>query len=162
MFSCGRLHDVKRWAPYYLSALRIVTGALFALHGAASFWGFLDGRRSSPDVFAWPGWWGAAIQLVGGILIAVGALTRPAAVIASGSMAYAYFGFHAAHGLSPLANGGELSVLYCWGLLLFAFTGPGPFSVDASLGRLRPGGRKDRIPGAEDGAHERDAAEAAA
>lgn len=91
---------MNRWAPYYLSALRIVTGVLFALHGAATFWGFLDGRRSSPDVFAWPSWWGAAIQLVGGLLIAAGALTRPAAVIASGSMAYAYFAFHAGDGLS--------------------------------------------------------------
>ncbi|KXP09102.1 DoxX family protein [Tsukamurella pulmonis] len=130
---------MNRWAPYYLSALRIVTGVLFALHGAATFWGFLDGRRSSPEVFAWPSWWGAVIQLVGGLLIAIGALTRPAAIIASGSMAYAYFAFHAGDGLSPLANHGELSVLYCWVLLLFAFTGPGPISVDALLGRRRAG-----------------------
>ena len=134
---------MNRWAPYYLSALRVVTGALFALHGAATFWGFLDGRRSSPDVFAWPSWWGAAIQLVGGLLIAAGALTRPAAIIASGSMAYAYFAFHAGDGLSPLANDGELSVFYCWVLLLFAFTGPGPISVDAVIGRLRAGDQAD-------------------
>ncbi len=151
---------MNRWAPYYLSALRIVTGVLFALHGAATFWGFLDGRRSSPDVFAWPGWWGAAIQLVGGLLIAAGALTRPAAIIASGSMAYAYFAFHAGDGLSPLANDGELSALYCWVLLLFAFTGPGPISVDAVIGRLRAGDQAER-KAPSDRADEKDAAESA-
>lgn len=128
---------MNRWAPLYLSALRIVVGVLFALHGAASFWGFLDGKQSSPDVFAWPGWWGATIQLAGGLLIAFGLATRPAAIVASGSMAYAYFAYHAGDGLSPLANQGELSVLYCWVLLLFAFTGAGPISVDALLGRNR-------------------------
>lgn len=128
---------MNRYALYYLSVLRIVTGVLFALHGAAAFWGFLGGHRSSPDLFAWPSWWGAMIQLVGGSLIAVGALTRPAAIVASGSMAYAYFVFHAGDGLSPLANDGELSVLYCWVLLLFAFTGSGPIGVDALVARVR-------------------------
>ncbi|KXP00766.1 DoxX family protein [Tsukamurella pseudospumae] len=151
---------MNRWAPYYLSALRIVTGVLFALHGAATFWGFLDGRRSSPDVFAWPSWWGAAIQLVGGLLIAVGALTRPAAIIASGSMAYAYFAFHAGDGLSPLANDGELSVLYCWVLLLFAFTGAGSISVDAVIGRLR-GGDRAEAKAPSDRADQKDEAESA-
>lgn len=128
---------MNRWAPYYLSALRIVVGVLFALHGAATYWGFLGGRQTSPDVFAWPSWWGALIQLVGGLLIAFGLATRPVAIIASGSMAYAYFAYHAGDGLSPLANSGELSVLYCWVLLLFAFTGPGPISIDALIGRTR-------------------------
>ncbi|VDR36934.1 DoxX [Tsukamurella paurometabola] len=151
---------MNRWAPYYLFALRIVTGVLFALHGAATFWGFLGGHRSSPEVFAWPSWWGAIIQLVGGLLVAAGALTRPAAIIASGSMAYAYFAFHAGDGLSPLANDGELSVLYCWVLLLFAFTGPGPISVDAAIGRLRATDRGDGKV-ASDRADEEDAAESA-
>ncbi|WP_019203754.1 DoxX family protein [Tsukamurella sp. 1534] len=154
---------MTRWAPYYLSALRIVVGVLFALHGAATFWGFLGGHRASPEIFAWPSWWGALIQLVGGLLIALGLATRPAAVIASGSMAYAYFFFHAGDGLSPLANDGELSVLYCWVLLLFAFTGPGPVGLDAAIGRLRGRGvARDAGAGKESPsgiADERDAAE---
>ena len=95
-----------------------------------------------------------------GLLIAAGALTRPAAVIASGSMAYAYFAFHAGDGLSPLAHDGELSVLYCWVLLLFAFTGAGPVSVDAVIGRLRAGDQAEgKAP--SDRADEKDAAESA-
>ncbi|ADG77971.1 DoxX family protein OS=Tsukamurella paurometabola (strain ATCC 8368 / DSM / CCUG 35730 / CIP 100753 / JCM 10117 / KCTC 9821 / NBRC 16120 / NCIMB 702349/ NCTC 13040) OX=521096 GN=Tpau_1342 PE=3 SV=1 [Tsukamurella paurometabola] len=144
---------MNRWALYYLSALRIVIGVLFALHGAATYWGFLDGPQSSPGVFAWPSWWGALIQLVGGLLIAFGAATRPAAIITSGSMAFAYFAYHAGDGLSPLANNGELSVLYCWILLLFAFTGPGPISLDALIGRGRNDGQAP--------ATEKDAAESA-
>ncbi|CAM3824538.1 MULTISPECIES: DoxX family protein [Tsukamurella] len=142
---------MNRWAPYYLSALRIVVGVLFALHGAATYWGFLGGKQSSPEVFAWPSWWGALIQLAGGLLIAFGLATRPAAIIASGSMAYAYFAYHAGDGLSPLANNGELSVLYCWVLLLFAFTGPGPISLDALIGRARNG---DPAPAAQKDAAE--------
>lgn len=151
---------MNRWAPVYLSVLRIVIGALFALHGAATFWGLLGSRQSSPEIFAWPSWWGAVIQLVGGLLVAAGAGTRPAAVITSGSMAYAYFAFHAADGLSPLANDGELSVLYCWVLLLFAFSGAGPISVDAVVGRLRAGDQGEaKAP--SDRADEKDAAESA-
>jgi putative oxidoreductase len=67
---------------------------------------------------------------VGGVLIAIGLLTSLAAFIASGEMAAAYFIAHAPKGPNPLANGGELAVLYCFLFLYVAARGGGRWSVD--------------------------------
>ena len=52
-------------------------------------------------VGAWPLWWAGVIELVTGVLITVGLLTRIAAFFASGKMAFAYFTQHLPHGFSP-------------------------------------------------------------
>ncbi|GAA3756808.1 DoxX family protein [Micromonospora maritima] len=123
-----------------LSLFRVVVGVLFVCHGAASIFGILGGNPATGGTvpFAtWPGWWAALIQLVCGALVLVGLLTRPAALLASGSMAYAYFVVHQPHGLLPLRNGGELAALFCWTFLLVAVLGPGPWALDALLSRRR-------------------------
>jgi putative oxidoreductase len=56
-------------------------------------------------------------------------------LISSGSMAYAYFTVHQETNLWPIQNGGELSALFCWSLLLIVMFGPGKFAVDAFLPR---------------------------
>ncbi len=60
-----------------------------------------------------------------------------AALLASGSMAYAYFVVHQPEGLLPLRNGGELSALFCWSFVLIAVLGPGSWAVDNLWGRRR-------------------------
>jgi putative oxidoreductase len=67
---------------------------------------------------------------VGGILIALGLFTRPAAFLSSGLMAFAYFIGHGLSGFWPVTNGGELAVLYCWLFLYLAAQGPGAWSID--------------------------------
>ncbi|WP_030386639.1 DoxX family protein [Streptomyces sp. NRRL S-241] len=121
--------------PYALGLFRIVTGLLFACHGAASLFGVLGGAHGGGTVAvgAWPGWYAAVIQLVAGALVLVGAGTRSAAFIASGSMAYAYFTAHQPDALFPIQNSGESSALYCWAFLLLVFTGPGAFALDRLL-----------------------------
>ncbi|MFC9248080.1 DoxX family protein [Streptomyces sp. NPDC057136] len=114
--------------PYALAAFRVVVGFLFACHGAASLFGVLGG--SSVPSATWPGWYAAVIQLVGGILVALGLGTRIAAFVASGSMAYAYFKVHQSEALFPLQNGGEASAMFCWAFLLLVFTGPGALAAD--------------------------------
>ncbi|MDW5329255.1 DoxX family protein [Plantactinospora sp. KLBMP9567] len=119
---------------------RIVLGLLFALHGAASLFGIFGGNRGSGEAIAigtWPGWYAALIQLVGGLLVLVGLSTRAAAIICSGSMAYAYFVVHQPDGLLPLNNGGETAALFCWSFLLVAALGAGRWSLDAALARRR-------------------------
>jgi putative oxidoreductase len=75
-------------------------------------------------------WVAGMLELVGGLLIILGLFTRPVAFLLSGEMAVAYFMSHAPRGLWPIANGGELAVLYCF-IFLYLFTaGPGPWSVD--------------------------------
>ncbi|HEY0141302.1 MAG TPA: DoxX family protein [Thermoanaerobaculia bacterium] len=125
------------WAPQLRSVLRIVAGLMFMLHGTQKILGFPDpGAKLQPHA---PLLMKAAgfIELVGGALIAVGLLTSIAAFIASGQMAVAYFKQHAPDGFWPTLNGGELAAFYCFVFLYLAFAGPGPWSIDAMIGRGR-------------------------
>jgi len=149
------LHNPRKESPVTVSNLskpvhslfRIVLGLFFALHGAASLFGIFGGNRGTGravELGAWPGWWAALIQLVGGGLVLLGLSTRIAAIICSGSMAYAYFIVHQPEGLLPMNNGGELAALFCWSFLLIAAFGPGEWSLDAVLAR-----RRDRAKAAQ-------------
>ena len=132
----GRLNSATA-QPYVLGLFRMVVGLLFACHGAASLFGVLGGAAGGGTIDAgtWPGWYAAVIQLIGGGLVLLGLGTRAAAVISSGSMAYAYFKVHQPGALWPLENGGEASVMFCWAFLLLAFTGSGAFGLDRLLAR---------------------------
>ena len=80
---------------------------------------------------------GGFIELVGGLMIAIGLFAGIAAFIASGEMAVAYFTAHAPHGPTPLQNKGELAVVYCFLFLYVAAHGAGIWSVDAAMrGRM--------------------------
>jgi len=117
-----------------LSVFRVVVGLLFACHGVASLFGVLGGPHGGgpvPAVGEWPGWWAAVIQLAGGVLVLIGLGTRIAALVSSGSMAFAYFTVHQPKGLLPIVNGGEPAVMFCWAFLLIAVLGAGPWAVDA-------------------------------
>ncbi|MFG3099073.1 DoxX family protein [Streptomyces sp. NPDC048182] len=132
----GRLDSAQ---PYALGLFRIVVGLLFACHGAAALFGVLGGAVGTDggtvDAGTWPGWYAAVIQLVGGVLVMLGLGTRVAAVVASGSMAYAYFKVHQPGALWPMENGGEASAMFCWAFLLLVFTGSGAFGLDRLLTR---------------------------
>jgi putative oxidoreductase len=133
-----------------LSAFRAVGGFLFACHGAASLFGILGGARGRPDGTVpfgeWPSWWAAVIQLVGGALVAVGLSTRIAALLCSGSMAYAYFLVHQDNGLLPIQNGGELAALYSWLFLLIVVLGPGSVALDHLRASRAVPGYPDPVP----------------
>ncbi|MBL1080960.1 DoxX family protein [Streptomyces actinomycinicus] len=125
--------------PYVIALFRVVVGLLFAVHGAASLFGVLGGAAGTDGgtvaAGTWPGWYAAVIQLAAGALVLLGLGTRGAALIASGSMAYAYFDVHQQAALWPIQNGGELSVLFCWAFFLLVFTGSGAFGLDRLLTR---------------------------
>jgi putative oxidoreductase len=111
-----------------LSLFRIVVGLLFACHGVASLFGVLGGAPGPATTVAfgtWPSWYAAVIELVGGGAVMLGTGTRVAALVCSGSMAYAYFAVHQEKALWPIENGGELAAIYSWAFLLIAFFGPG-------------------------------------
>ena len=74
-----------------------------------------------------------AIEIVGGILLLLGAYTRVVAFILAGDMAVAYFMVHAPRGFYPLINGGSLAIAYCFTFLYLAAAGGGPWSVDAAM-----------------------------
>lgn len=114
---------------HILGLFRMVIGFLFFCHGVKSVFGVF-GAKSAVALGVWPGWWAAAIQLVGGALVCVGLGTRYAALVSSGSMAYAYFAVHQVSGLLPITNNGESAAMFCWAFLIIVFTGPGRFAVD--------------------------------
>ncbi|MEZ5287533.1 MAG: DoxX family protein [Vicinamibacterales bacterium] len=98
--------------------LRIVAGLLFSLHGFQKLFG-LFGRDAVP--LASQLGLAGVIETVGGLAIAFGFYTSIVAFIASGQMAVAYFQAHLPAGFWPIANGGELAVLYCF-LFLYICT----------------------------------------
>lgn len=123
-------------APKVLSLLRIMSGLLFLAHGTQKFLGFPTGDYAGSGwAFAHPGAYAGVIELVAGALIALGLFTRPAAFLASGTMAFAYFLGHASQGFWPVNNGGDAAILYCFVFLYFVFAGAGPISLDARIRR---------------------------
>ncbi|GAA4190199.1 DoxX family protein [Streptosporangium oxazolinicum] len=133
---------IDRFDGPVLSLFRMVTGFLFLCHGAASMFGVFGGNPVTGEAvgFAvWPGWWAALVQVLCGGLVLAGLLTRPAAILASGSMAYAFFVVHLPQDLLPLRNGGEPSAMFCWSFLLIAVLGAGPWALDSLLRRRRDG-----------------------
>jgi putative oxidoreductase len=132
--------DAHRFSGPVWSLFRIVIGLLFSLHGAGSVLGLFGGSAGSGkalDMGVWPGWWAGLIQLVCGILVMLGLFTRLAAVLASGSMAYAYFVVHQPEALMPIQNGGVTPALYAWSFLTIAVLGAGSWSLDALIARRR-------------------------
>jgi putative oxidoreductase len=123
------------------AVLRIVAGALFSIHGMQKLFGWPPSGHTV--TIASQVGVGGIIELVCGLLIAVGLFARPAAFLASGMMAVAYFQFHWKLALAkaawlPIVNRGELAVVYCFLFLFIAAHGAGPVSVDAA----RPLSRK--------------------
>jgi putative oxidoreductase len=74
---------------------------------------------------------GGVLELVLGLAVAIGLFARPAAFVASGEMAVAYFMAHAPKAFSPVENHGENAVFYCFYFLMLAATGAGIWSLDA-------------------------------
>lgn len=117
-----------------LGATRVVVSFLFVCHGLMGLFGAfggIDTQGGTVELFSWPDWWGSMIHLVAGALVGIGLFTRPAALLCSGAMAYAYFVVHQPLALLPLPNGGEPAALFAWIFLLIAALGPGAFALDA-------------------------------
>jgi putative oxidoreductase len=115
------------------AALRILAGLMFMQHGLQKLFGMFGGTPAEAPAFIVYG--AGSIELVAGALIALGLFTGPAAFIASGTMAFAFFLGHvipAKGNLIPIVNKGELAALYCWVFLVIAAKGSGIWSVDGA------------------------------
>ena len=102
---------------------------MFACHGADHVFGTFGGKPGGGNFIFVGGW----IEIVTGVLIAIGLLTRPAAFLASGTMAVAYFKMHFPHSPLPIVNHGDPAVLYCLIFLYVFFHGPGLLSIDSLI-----------------------------
>lgn len=129
---------IARRSPYALALLRIVSGLIFLEHGTQKFLGFPPGENAGGGwAFDNPGAFAGIVETVAGVLIVMGLFTRPAAFIASGTMAVAYWIAHAPQDFFPVNNGGDAAILYCFVFLYLVFAGPGAWSVDGVRARTR-------------------------
>jgi putative oxidoreductase len=117
--------------PYTHAALRIGAGLLFMQHGLQKLFGMFGGigGRSVPlmSEFGVAG----VLETFGSLLIVLGLLTRPVALLLALEMLVAFFQFHFPQGGMPIENRGELPLLFMLVWLFFAGNGAGPFSLDA-------------------------------
>jgi putative oxidoreductase len=123
---------LARYSDQLYALMRIVTGFLFACHGAQKLFGVLGASSELHDP---EGLAAGVIEFCGGVLVCVGLFTRLAAFIASGEMAVAYFKAHAPRGFWPVVNRGELAALYAFVFLYISARGSGVWGVDALRAR---------------------------
>jgi putative oxidoreductase len=124
------------WQGLTLNLLRIIAGFLYLQHGAQKLFGVLGG--TPVDWLSFLGFAGM-LEFFGGLLILLGAFTRPVAFVLAGQMAVAYWMVHGLQGFWPIVNKGELAALYCFVFLLLWTHGGGGFSLDALLGKKKAG-----------------------
>jgi len=124
---------IGRFASQAFALMRIIIGVLYSLHGVQLLFGFPPMKGMTdvplPPILHVAGY----LELIGGILVALGLVTGIAAFINSGTMAVAYWTAHAPHGWHPLANQGELAAVYCFIFLYIAAHGAGVWSIDSVI-----------------------------
>jgi putative oxidoreductase len=137
------MNSLNRFADPVYCILRLIVGLMFACHGGQKLLGFPGGGHGGAQGLMLLG---GIIELVGGLMIAFGFLTRLAAFVSAGEMAVAYFMVHAAgkaighaptptEQFFPILNKGELAVVLCWLFLFMVFYGAGRWSIDALIGK---------------------------
>lgn len=134
----------RAWTDAGLLVLRVAFGAGIAYHGFGKVTGDMTQFAAGvsklgfplPLVFAWAA---ALSEFLGGILLAIGFLSRPAALFIVFTMAVAAFG---AHGADPFKKK-ELALLYLFASAALSLTGAGRFSADSLLRR-----KKEETPAA--------------
>ena len=128
-------------APYSYAFMRFCVGAILVPHGYAKlFHGAVNnvatmvGGWGLQPAMAWAYWIGI-LEFVGGVMIAVGFLTRPIAFMVAFEMAVAMFMVHWGNGYFWTSRGFEYPMM--WGLLCLAIAirGGERLSVDRALGR---------------------------
>lgn len=134
----ARLADYDDWAPF---ALRIGAGIVFIVYGVgkvfnvgpeaqgiAGFAGFLTTLGvPAPPLFAWVV---GLVELVGGLALVLGALTRVAAVLIGIDMTFAILLWHLPKGWSYQSGGFEYPLLLLFVMATLVLSGPGRLALD--------------------------------
>ncbi|PWU07172.1 MAG: hypothetical protein C5B51_10595 [Terriglobia bacterium] len=132
---------IASWEPYSRSVLRIILAFTLSLHGYRNMFGVFPasgGRRAAipmaldglPHVLG-------SLEIIGGLLLFLGLLTRPVAIVLCGELLAAYLYSAAPRGVWPIRNGGNETLVYFLVFLYFAVTGAGAWSLDHLIGRAR-------------------------
>ncbi|NBD11637.1 DoxX family protein [Corallococcus silvisoli] len=118
--------------------VRVVFGMTLALgHGLGKVTGDLSGFAEGVAKLGFPAplffaWCAALAEFLGGLLVALGLFTRPAAMFAGFTMLVALF----RHRVDPFAKA-EMALLYLTVMIAALIIGGGRFSLDARLFRKK-------------------------
>ncbi len=131
-------------APLAEPLIRATAGLLLVPHGAQKLFGWFGGygleatgqffatKLGLPPSLALVA---GLIEFVGGVLLAIGLLTRPVAALVFGLMAVAVVQVHLNAGFFWTAGGYEYPLFWALVALAYVLRGGGRFSVDALIGR---------------------------
>ncbi len=117
---------VEKYGDYHYFLFRILVGVMFFLHGYGKLFGAKAGPVASLMGVA------GVVELLAGLGILVGFWTRLGALGGAITMIVAYFKVHLPTGFNPLANGGELAVLYFAAFLVLMVYGSRKWSLEKS------------------------------
>ncbi|QLE87606.1 DoxX family protein [Shewanella sp. Scap07] len=125
--------------------LRLIAGTIFAAHGAQKLFAWFGGYglegtgQWMESIGLAPGFLMALLagsaEFFGGLLLIVGLLTRPTAVVLAVTMLVAIFSVHFENGLFMSNNGYEFGLALFAISLALALQGAGRFALDNSLSR---------------------------
>lgn len=126
-------------SPYMEPLLRITTGAFLIPHGWGKLFGGLEGTAQFFESVGFtPGYElalaVALLEVVGGLFLVLGLLTRPVAIAVAVFMAQAAL-FHAPNGFMWNNGGYEYPLFWMIAALFFAVRGGGRLSLDRRIGR---------------------------
>ncbi|MCI3920039.1 DoxX family protein [Paenibacillus sp. TRM 82003] len=124
-----------------LLLIRVIIGVAFIGHGAQKLFGWFGGYGPKGT----GGWFesigmkpgvvvavlAGTVELVGGLLFALGLFTPVAALLLAGTMVVAIVKVHGKNGFWATANGYELNLVLLAVFVGLALIGAGDYSVDA-------------------------------
>lgn len=130
--------------------LRVPVGLVLAAHGAQKLFGWFGGYglegtgQWMASIGLEPGYLMALLagsaEFFGGLALALGLLTRPAALVSAFTMLIAIFSVHFQNGLFMANNGYEYALTLFVVSIALAIQGAGSFSVDNAIaGKLAAG-----------------------
>ncbi|WP_296740707.1 DoxX family protein [Mesorhizobium sp.] len=122
------LEGLSQYRPQALGVLRIMTALQFIEHGSQKLFNFPFSAQ--PHALSGLSLTAGILEFAGGILLAMGLLTRPVAFLLCGEMAIAYFMAHMPRNFFPVNNSGDAAILFCFIFLYLFFAGPGAFALD--------------------------------
>jgi putative oxidoreductase len=138
MIMADRVLESPRYSGAGLAVLRIVTGFVFVMHGYQKFFGMGIGGVTGffgslgvpgPHFFAMVV---SAVELVGGIALVLGVLTRFVAIPLIIDMMTAIVIVHAKNGFF-VPKGIEFVLMLMTSCITLVLAGPGAFSIDRVL-----------------------------
>lgn len=132
----------EKWGPFALLVLRVVAGAVFAMHGYLKLSGGVDGFGGILDGLGVPlpmffAWVVTLVELMGGIALILGLLTHLSSKLLGIDMIVAILLVHVKNGLTG-PGGAELPLSLLAIVIALMVLGAGAWSIDAALMKKPP------------------------